>query len=182
MRLPEAVTAAAGSSHHDQDVLTALVTVPTVEEKPMSSAEKWTSEHLLSSADRAIHLEQRRAQLLPIVDDLRRLAREMDAEVKEMESIEGDLPGQAKLRAWHVGKPLFKAADDVERAISDLISFNARFQKAYEDLPQKREEKRRRKALAKNGQATAIESGQAGTAVQAKDEFGDVFDGLRRGA
>lgn len=148
----------------------------------MSSAEKWTSEHLRSSVDRAIHLEQRRAQLLPIVDDLRRLAREMDAEVKEMDAIEGDLPGQAKLRAWHVAKPLFQAADDVEKALADLISFNARFQKAYEELPKKREQKRRRKALAKSGQPEAIESGPAGTAVQAKDEFGDVFDGLRRGA
>lgn len=146
----------------------------------MSSAEKWTSEHLLSPADRAIHLEQRRAQLLPIVDDLRRLAREMDAEVKEMEAIEGDLPGQARIRAWHVAKPLFKAADDVEKAISDLIAFNARFQKSYEELPLKREEKRRQKALAKSGQPGAIESGRAGTA--SKDEFGDVFDGLRRGA
>ncbi|MFJ8982916.1 hypothetical protein [Streptomyces sp. NPDC102282] len=149
----------------------------------MSSAEKWTSAHLLSPADRAIHLEQRRAQLLPIVDDLRRMAREMDAELKEMESIEGDFPGQAKARAWRVGKPLFQAADDVEKALADLISFNARFQKAYEELPQKREEKRRRKALAKNGQAQAIESGPAGAApVKAGDQFGDVFDGLRRGA
>ncbi|MDX3516098.1 hypothetical protein PV755_45635 [Streptomyces caniscabiei] len=148
----------------------------------MSSAEKWTSDHLLSPVDRAIHLEQRRAQLLPIVDDLRRLAREMDAEVKEMESIEGDLPGQAKLRAWHVGKPLFKAADDVERAISDLISFNARFQKAYEELPQKREAKRRRKELAKAGQPEAIESAPGSGAPAQRDEFGDVFDGLRKGA
>ncbi|MFD5415226.1 hypothetical protein [Streptomyces nojiriensis] len=148
----------------------------------MSSAEKWTSKHLLSPVDRAIHLEQRRAQLLPIVDDLRRLAREIEAEVKEMESIEGDLPGQAKLRAWHVGKPLFKAADDVERAIGDLISFNARFQKAYEDLPQRREAKRRRKELAKAGQAEAIESAPASAAPAQRDDFGDVFDGLRRGA
>lgn len=149
----------------------------------MSAAEQWTSEHLRSSIDRAIHLEQRRAQLLPIVDDLRRLAREMDAEVKEIDRIEGDLPGQARIRAWHVAKPLFKAADDVEQAISDLISFNARFQRSYEELPQKREEKRRRKALAKQSKAPAIESGPVGTApVKATDEFGDVFDGLQRGA
>ncbi|OKI33821.1 hypothetical protein A6A28_07940 [Streptomyces sp. CB03578] len=148
----------------------------------MSSAEKWTSKHLLSPVDRAIHLEQRRAQLLPIVDDLRRLAREMEAEVKEMEAIEGDLLGQAKLRAWHVGRPLFKAADDVERAISDLISFNARFQKAYEELPQRREAKRRRKELAKAGQAGAIESAPASAVPTQRDEFGDVLDGLRKGA
>ncbi|MFE6274463.1 hypothetical protein ACFVQ9_37415 [Streptomyces goshikiensis] len=148
----------------------------------MSSAAKWTSKHLLEPGTRAIHLEQRRAQLLPIVDDLRRLAREIEAEVKEMESIEGDLPGQAKLRAWHVGKPLFKAADDVERAIGDLITFNARFQKAYEELPQKREAKRRRKELAKAGQPEAIESAAASGVPASRDEFGDVFDGLRKGA
>lgn len=147
----------------------------------MSAAEQWTSEHLRSSIDRAIHLEQRRAQLLPIVDDLRRLAREMDAEVKEIDAIEGDLPGQARLRAWRVAKPLFQAADDVEKALSDLIAFNARFQNAYEELPRKREEKRQRKALAKQ-KAPAIESGPVGVAPTKQDEFGDVFDGLRKGA
>ncbi|MGO1900583.1 MAG: hypothetical protein ACTH0H_05830 [Brachybacterium sp.] len=147
----------------------------------MSAAEQWTSEHLRSSIDRAIHLEQRRAQLLPIVDDLRRLAREMDAEVKEIDAIEGDLPGQARLRAWRVAKPLFQAADDVEKALSDLIAFNARFQNAYEELPRKREEKRQRKALAKQ-KAPAIESGPVGVVPAKQDEFGDVFDGLRKGA
>jgi hypothetical protein len=143
----------------------------------MSAAEKWTPEHLRSPADRAIHLEQRRAQLLPIVDDLRRLAREMEAEVKEIDAIEGDLPGQARIRAWHVAKPLFKAADDVEKAIS-------RFQKSYEDLPAKREEKRQRKALAKGKAPQAIESPSTGAAPAPaeKTHFGDVFDGLRRGA
>ncbi|QUI36327.1 hypothetical protein H9W91_35800 (plasmid) [Streptomyces alfalfae] len=147
----------------------------------MSAADKWTPDHLMAPATRAIHLEQRRAQLLPIVDDLRRLAREMEAELKEMESIEGDFPGQAMLRAWRVGKPLFQAADDIDKAIVDLITFNARYQKAYEELPDKREAKRRRKALAKAGQQPeAIES--APTDTVPKPEFGDVFDGLRRGA
>lgn len=150
----------------------------------MSAANKWTPEMLQSAADRALHLEQRRAQLLPIVDDLRRLAREMEAEVKEFERIEGDLPGQARVRAWHVARPLFKAADDVEKAISDLISFNGRFQKSYEELPVKRQEKRQRKAVAKGKAPQAIESPSAGAAPgpQEKSQFSDVFDGLRRGA
>lgn len=147
------------------------------------AAEKWTPENLRSPVDRAIHLEQRRAQLLPIVDDLRRLAREMQAEVKELGAIEGDLPGQARIRAWHAVKPLFNAADDVEKAISDLISFNGRYQKSYEDLPVRREEKRQRKALANGGQQ-AIESPSEGTdpGPPQTSQFGDVFDGLRRGA
>ncbi|MFH8520251.1 hypothetical protein ACH4CE_35310 [Streptomyces gelaticus] len=150
----------------------------------MNAAEKWTPDNLQSPADRAIHLEQRRAQLLPIVDDLRRLAREMDAEVKEYGPIEGDLPGQARLRARHVTKPLFKAADDVERAIGDLIAFNARFQRSYEDLPDKREEKRQRKAIAKGKAPQAIESPSADANPEPKEKphFGEVFDGLRRGA
>ncbi|MCS0606038.1 hypothetical protein NX794_33240 [Streptomyces sp. LP11] len=150
----------------------------------MSAASKWTPDMLQSPADRATHLEQRRAQLLPIVDDLRRLAREVQAEVKEYDSIEGDLPGQARLRAWYVSNPLFKAADDVEQAIADLISFNGRFQKSYEDLPVKRETKRQRKALAKGKAKQAIESPPADTAPgpPEKSHFGDVFDGLRRGA
>ncbi|MFI8888268.1 hypothetical protein [Streptomyces sp. NPDC053813] len=158
----------------------------------MSAAEKWTPEHLRSPVDRAIHLEQRRAQLLPIIDDLRRLAREMEAEVKEYGAIDGDLPGQARLRARHVSRPLFKAADDVEKAIGDLISFNGRFQKSYEDLPQKRQEKRRQKAVAKGRAQQAIESPRTGAdpaptpasapAPAEKSQFGEVFDGLRRGA
>ncbi|MFF9483005.1 hypothetical protein [Streptomyces sp. NPDC014733] len=149
---------------------------------------KWTPDHLKTPADRAIHLEQRRAQLLPIVDDLRRLAREMAALVKEMDSIEGDLPGQAALRARHVTKPLFKAADDVEAAVGDLVAFNQRYQRSYEELPEKRAEKREakhRRKLEKAGRRPEIESGQSSTApvkATATDEFGDVFDGLRRGA
>ncbi|WP_185993799.1 hypothetical protein [Streptomyces benahoarensis] len=152
------------------------------------SAEKWTPDHLTSPASRAIHLEQRRAQLLPIVDDLRRLAREMAALVGEMDSIEGDLPGQAALRARHVTKPLFKAADDVEAAVGDLVAFNARYQRSYEELPEKRAEKReskRQRKLEKAGHRPEIGSGQTSTApakAAATDEFGDVFDGLRRGA
>ncbi|MEU9535880.1 hypothetical protein AB0D00_26675 [Streptomyces sp. NPDC048213] len=147
------------------------------------SADKWTPDHLMDPQTRAIHLEQRRAQLLPIVDDLRRLAREMEAELKEMESIDGDFPGQAAFRAWRVGKPLFKAADDIDQALVDLITFNARYQRAYEELPVRRDEKRQRKELAKAGQPSEIEAGPAG-AVQAqeKQEFKDVFDALRKGA
>ncbi|MFK4694225.1 hypothetical protein [Streptomyces pristinaespiralis] len=149
----------------------------------MSAAEKWTPDHLRSPADRTIHLEQRRAQLLPIVDDLRRLAREMEAEVKEIDAIQGDIPGQARMRAWNVTRPLFKAADDVERAITDLVAFNARYQRSYEELPEKRAEKRRRKDLAKSRQPQAIESSPAGEAGSSeKAQFGDVFDGLRKGA
>ncbi|KUJ66550.1 MULTISPECIES: hypothetical protein [Streptomyces] len=151
------------------------------------STEKWTPDHLTSPAARAIHLEQRRAQLLPIVDDLRRLAREMAALVREMDSIEGDLPGQAALRARHVTKPLFKAADDVESAVGDLVSFNQRYQRSYEELPEKREAKREakhRRKLEKAGHRPEIESGPTSTAPAKTTDakFDDVFDGLRRGA
>ncbi|MFD8822107.1 hypothetical protein ACFV1C_07085 [Streptomyces sp. NPDC059605] len=151
------------------------------------SDDKWTPDDLTVPASRAIHLDQRRAQLLPIVDDLRRLAREMTALVKEMDSIEGDLPGQAALRARHVTKPLFKAADDVESAIGDLVSFNQRYQRSYEELPEKRaakrEAKERRKLEKAGGSRPEIGAGQPGTApVKTTDGFDDVFDGLRRGA
>lgn len=148
------------------------------------SDEKWTPDHLQTPADRAIHLEQRRLQILPIVDDLRRLAREMEAEVNEYDSIDGDLPGQARLRAWHVTKPLFKAADDMERVIADLISFNGRFQRSYEELPEKRAAKRaKKKDLASGPQPEAIDAPPATESAPMKtDGFGDVFDGLRRGA
>lgn len=148
------------------------------------SADMWTPDRLETHVDRAIHLEQRRAQLQPIVDDLRRLAREMQAKLQEAEAIEGDWPGQSRLRAWNVAKPLFKAADDVEKAVTDLIAFNARFQRSYEDLPAKREEKRQRKAMAKGQQPQAITSSPAGDqAVSPQSgQYGDVFDGLRKGA
>lgn len=150
----------------------------------MSAADKWTPQHLRSPADRAIHLEQRRQQLLPIVDDLRRLAREMEAEIKEIDSIEGDVPGQAWLRARHVAKPLFRAADDVERTLADLVAFNARYHRSYEELPVKRAEKRKKKELAKGGQQ-AIEAPAAGDDSPGSGEssqFGALFDGLRKGA
>jgi len=153
------------------------------------SSDRWTPDRLQTPADRAIHLEQRRAQLHPIVDDLRRIAREMEAAAKEAGSIEGDLPGQGKVRAWHVTRPLFKAADDVERALADLVRFNARFQQSYEELPKKRAEKREAKELARNGgQQSAITSSPSSsspgrqTASHEQAQYGDVFDGLRRGA
>jgi hypothetical protein len=153
-------------------------------------SDRWTPDHLQTAEDRAIHLAQRREQLHPIVDDLRRLAREMEAAAKEADSIEGDFPGQGKLRAWHVTRPLFKAADDVERALADLVAFNARFQRSYEELPEKRAKKRAEKELAKNGQqalgsspsgSKSVPSGREAVSGE-QDPFGDVFDGLRRGA
>ncbi|MDA5279858.1 hypothetical protein [Streptomyces sp. Isolate_45] len=151
------------------------------------TAQKWTPDILQTPTNRAIHLEQRRAQLHPIVDDLRRLAREMKAEVGEIERLPGDLPGQPSLRAWHTLRPLFKAADDIEAALADLIAFNARYQRSYEELPEKREEKRdakrQRKELAKGVQqqieaSPATETNSGGD----KSRFDDVFNGLRKGA
>jgi hypothetical protein len=148
------------------------------------SAERWTPDRLQTPTDRAIHLEQRRMQLHPIVDDIRRLAREMEAMAKEADGHTGDIPGQSKIRAWHVTRPLFKAADDVERALTDLIAFNARYQRSYEDLPRKRADKREKKAekkaLAKGSQPQAIEP--PAPSAEQPPQFGDVFNGLRKGA
>ncbi|MCK2145315.1 hypothetical protein MWG58_31310 (plasmid) [Streptomyces sp. WAC00276] len=153
----------------------------------MSDQNQWGPDRLRTPVDRAIHLEQRKAQLLPIVDDLRRLAREMEAAVHEFEAIEGDLPVQPWLRARSVVRPLFKAADDVEKAIADLARFNARYHRSYEQLPQKREEKRLEKARMK-----ALKGGQEPQKIATtpspeheqtgNPQFGDVFKGLRKGA
>jgi len=150
-------------------------------------SDRWTPDRLQTPADRAIHLGQRRAQLHPIVDDLRRIAREMEAVMREADSIEGDFPGQDRIRAWHVTRPLFKAADDVERALADLLTFNTRYQRSYEELPEKRAKKREAKELARNGQQPAITSSPSSSsgreAVSSEQaQYGDVFDGLRRGA
>ncbi|MEV5598913.1 hypothetical protein [Streptomyces sp. NPDC052496] len=155
------------------------------------SADKWTPDRLSEPAGRAIHLEQRRAQLHPIVDDLRRLAREMEAELKEVGEIEGDWPYQDRLRAWHAVRPLFKAADEVEKAIANVVSFNGRYSRSYEELPVKRARKKAEKELAKRqGQEPqAIESAPAdsGTAPvpaeqESKGPFNTVFEHLRKGA
>ncbi|MEU6965068.1 hypothetical protein [Streptomyces chrestomyceticus] len=153
------------------------------------SANMWTPDRLQEPSGRAIHLEQRRAQLHPIVDDLRRLAREMEAELKEVGEIEGDLPYQDRIRAWHAVKPLFKAADDIEKAIADLVSFNKRYTRSYEELPVKRAEKRAQKALAKGQEPPAIESAPASSETapapaeeEEKGPFNAVFQSLRKGA
>lgn len=150
----------------------------------MSAENRWTPDHMRSPANRAIHLEQRRAQLQPIVDDLRRIAREMQAVLKEEGAIEGDFPGQPWLRARHVVRPLFDAADSVEKVLPSLGAFNARFQRSYEELPVKREKKALAKKQKKAG-AQAIEPADAGErAVPATQgtQFDDVFNGLREGA
>lgn len=151
----------------------------------MSAAnDRWTPDHMRSPANRAIHLEHRRAQLQPLADDLRRIAREMEAVLKEEGRIEGDFPGQPWLRAKHVVKPLVDAADSLEKVLPALNAFNARYQHSYEELPDRREAKRQKKALARQ-QAQAIEppgAGQASVPAQTGSDFDEVFDGLRRGA
>ncbi|MFK0203472.1 hypothetical protein [Streptomyces lavendulae] len=144
------------------------------------SSDRYTPDNLRSPGDRAIHMDQRRAQLHPVADDLRRLAREMEADLTEAGAIEGDLPFQARLRAWNVTRPLFKAADDIEKALSDVLVFHARYQRSCEELPEQRAQKRERKALAKGKEPQAIEPAPAETAASPK--FEDVFDALRKGA
>lgn len=138
---------------------------------------RWTSEMLRTPQGRAIHLQQRRAQIQPVVDDLRRLARELQADLAEDGKLYGDLPMQDRLRAYRTAKPLFDAVDALESAMSDLVAGNKRYQRNYEELPAKREEKREAKARAKelkaNGQQS-LPSGQAGE-QQAKGSFADVL-------
>jgi hypothetical protein len=153
----------------------------------MSDAEndRWTPAHMRSPANRAIHLEHRRAQLQPLADDLRRIAREMRAVLQEEGPIEGDFPGQPWLRAKHVVKPLVDAADSLEKVLPALNAFNARYQHSYEELPDRREAKRQKKALAKQQQQQAIEptgGGERTVPAQTGSDFDEVFDGLRRGA
>ncbi|MFI8365246.1 hypothetical protein ACIGD1_34480 [Streptomyces sp. NPDC085612] len=147
----------------------------------MSAENRWTPDHMRSPANRAIHLEQRRKQLQPLADDLRRIAREMEAVLKEEGRIEGDLPGQPWLRARHVAKPLFDAADSLEKVLPALNAFNARFQHSYEELPDRREARRQKKALAKQ-QAIEPSGAGEGTVPAQAGSFDDVFDSLRRGA
>ncbi|MFF6903385.1 hypothetical protein [Streptomyces hydrogenans] len=144
----------------------------------------WTPAHMWTPGNRAIHLEQRRTQLQPFADDLRRIAREMEAVLKEEGPIEGDFPGQPWLRAKHVVKPLFDAADSLEKVLPALNAFNKRFERSYEKLPDKREAKRQRKALA-NKQPQAIEhapTGERAVPAQPQGGFDDVFKGLSKGA
>ena len=143
---------------------------------------RWTPDHLRSAANRTIHLEQRRQQLQPILDSIRQLAREVEAELKE-DRIEGDLPGQHILRAQRTVRPLFRAANDLQKTLTDLVAFNKRYT-TYEELPDRRQAKREQKALAKRQSAQAIgpSASEGKPAGHAKDEYGDVFDGLRKGA
>ncbi|MFI9186818.1 hypothetical protein ACIGXG_31885 [Streptomyces goshikiensis] len=147
-----------------------------------AETDRWTPDHMRSPTNRATHLEQRRQQLQPLADDLRRIAREMEAVLKEQGRIEGDFPGQPRLRAKHVVKPLFDAADSLEKVLPALNAFNARYQHSYEELPDKREAKRQKKALAKQQQAIEPAGGGEHTVPAQKADFDEVFDGLRRGA
>ncbi|MEV6357965.1 hypothetical protein [Streptomyces hydrogenans] len=145
--------------------------------------DRWTPAHMRSPANRAVHLEQRRTQLQPFADDLRRIAREMEAVLKEEGPIEGDFPGQPWLRAKHVVKPLFDAADSLEKVLPALNAFNARFQRSYEELPDKREAKRQRKALANQPQAIEhAPTGERTVPAQPQGDFDDVFKKLGKGA
>ncbi|MEU5609395.1 hypothetical protein AB0H03_11785 [Streptomyces sparsogenes] len=146
--------------------------------------EKWTPALLKTPEDRAIHLAQRRAQIEPIIDDLRRLAREVAADLKERGALEGDMPFQARARAWSTGRPMFQAVDDLEAAITHLVAFGARYERSYEELPEKRArkaaEKQRVKELKASAGAPQLEQQPADAAPQA-DPSG-LFDHLTKGA
>ncbi|MDP9608818.1 hypothetical protein [Streptomyces demainii] len=146
--------------------------------------EKWTPDLLKTPEDRAIHLAQRRAQIEPIIDDLRRLAREVAADLKERGALEGDMPFQARARAWSTGRPMFQAVDDLEAAITHLVAFGARYERSYEELPEKRArkaaEKQRVKELKASAGAPQLEQQRTDTAPQA-DPSG-LFDHLTKGA
>jgi hypothetical protein len=132
---------------------------------------------------RAIHLQQRRAQIQPVVDDLRRLAREFQADLAEDGKLYGDLPLQDWLRAKRTTKPLFDAVDALEEALTKLVAGNKRYEKKYEELPKKREAKRLEKERAKELKASgggpqSLPAGQAGEETAS----GGFMDVLSKGA
>ncbi|MGA5564303.1 hypothetical protein ACPCUV_24500 [Streptomyces platensis] len=145
----------------------------------------WTPDLLSESPEkRQVHLEQRREQLRPVLEDMRRLAREVGVDLDERDKLEGDLPFQAALRARHTVKPLKQIVADLERVIDHLIAYNARYTQAYEKLPEKRAEKaadrqRLRELKAAGGQAQ-IEA----PAAKAEPEMDDspLFEHLKRRA
>ncbi|MEV6133202.1 hypothetical protein AB0M05_41490 [Streptomyces violaceusniger] len=113
------------------------------------NTEVWTADLMRTAEGRSLHLQQRRLQIQPILDDLRRLARELDADLKETGRLYGDLPYQDKLRARSTAKPLFDAVDHLEKVLSDLVSAGRRYERNYEKLPKKRQEKQKQKEEAK---------------------------------
>jgi hypothetical protein len=160
----------------------ALASNDSKEEPLMSNDNRWTSEMLRTPEGRAIHLQQRRAQILPIADDLRRLAREFKADLAEDGRLHGDLPYQDRLRAKRTAKPLFDAVEALESALAELVTASKRYEKSYEVLPAKREakelEKKRAKELKASGGAPvqSLPAGQAGT------EGGSFADVMSKGA
>lgn len=147
----------------------------------MSNDNRWTSEMLRTPEGRAIHLQQRRAQIQPVVDDLRRLARELQADLAEDGKLYGDLPLQDRVRAWRTAKPLFEAVDALESALADLVAGNKRYEKNYEVLPEKRAAKKLEKQRAKELKAGG---GQQLPPAQAapKEKTGSFIDLMSKGA
>lgn len=145
----------------------------------------WTPDLLAEGAEkRRIHLEQRRAQLAPVLEDMKRLAREVAVDLRERDSLYGDLPFQASLRARHTLKPLEQVIDDLESVIDHLTAYNARYTRAYEELPKKRAEKeadkQRIKELKAGGGRAQIEAPAA--EAEPAEDTSSFFDHLKRGA
>ena len=150
----------------------------------MSNDNRWTSEMLRTPEGRAIHLQQRRAQIQPIVDDLRRLAREFQADLAEDGKLYGDLPFQDRLRARSTAKPFFDAVDALEEALTKLVVGNKRYEQKYEELPKKRAAKKLEKQRAKELKAAGGAPTQSLPAGQAGEEqpSGGFMDVLSKGA
>lgn len=149
------------------------------------STEQWTPDDLRRPGGMALHLQQRQRQMQPIADDLRRLARQLKADLKEDGKLYGDLPLQDKVRAWRTAQPIFEAADKVEEALTELVTLAKRYEKNYERIPEQRSEKeiekRRAKELKRSGGQLPANV-HAISSASGKDDGGDFMGIVSRGA
>lgn len=144
----------------------------------------WTPDLLAEGPEkRRVHLEQRRQQLAPVLADIRRLVAEVEADLNEREKLPGDLPFQAGMRARHTLKPLEQVVEDLENVITHLTTYNARYTRSYEALPERRHakeaEKQRLKELKASGGQQQIEAPPAPQAEPVVDPSA-LFSHLKR--
>ncbi|MFF2951793.1 hypothetical protein ACFVVU_10700 [Kitasatospora sp. NPDC057965] len=129
----------------------------------MSNGSRWTSDHLREPGGTAIYAAQQRERLRQMADEVQSLLREYRADLESVH-IEGDRPGQRKVRAFLATRPLAKLESHLREAVNAAGKLDAEYNRRFVELPKKRAERAANKALEKSAKAGA-EAARSANAV-----------------
>ncbi|MFF3071034.1 hypothetical protein [Kitasatospora sp. NPDC057936] len=142
----------------------------------MTNGSRWTSDHLTAPGGTAIYAAQQRERLRQMADQVQALLREYRADLEAVR-LDGDRPGQARVRAYLATRPLAKLESSLRDAVNAAGRLDAEFNRRYVELPKKRAARAAEKALEKSRKA-GIQAAQNARAVNSAANLHGVSSAL----